>query len=261
MPIITLTTDLGLKDHYVGIVKGNIYKHCQDATIVDITHEIPPFNILQAAFTLKNSYQEFPEGSIHIVGVNPESSKESEHLVIKHEGHYFIGANNGIFPLMFESIPEEAYELTLGPSVETHTFPTKEVYTQAACHIAKGGTIEMLGRKVEDVIEKTLFRAVSMGDIIKGMVIHVDHYGNIITNIEETFFKAFGQNRDFSIEFRNGSYDITEISQAYSDVAEGEKLALFSSANLLEVSINQGNASKLLGLKNLDTIRVKFYDR
>lgn len=261
MPIITLTTDLGLKDHYVGIVKGNILKRHQEAIIVDITHEIPPFNILQAAFTLKNSYAEFPDGSIHIVGVNPESSHESEHLVVKHNGHYFIGGNNGIFPLMFEEQLTDAYELTLGPTVQSHTFPTKEIYAQAACHIAKGGTLEMLGRKTDSIIEKTLFRAVSMGDIIKGMVIHVDHYGNIITNIEETFFKAFGQNRDFSIEFRNGSYDITEISKAYSDVAEGEKLALFSSANLLEIGINQGNASKLLGLKNLDTVRVKFYDR
>ncbi len=261
MPIITLTTDLGLKDHYVGIVKGNILKHCPEATIIDISHEIPPFNILQAAFTLKNSYKEFPEGSVHIIGVNPESNSESEHLLVKQDEHYFIGSNNGIFPLMFDGVPDQVYELNINPTEESHTFPTKDLYTKAACHIVKGGTPEMIGRKSENINEKTLFRAVSIDNIIKGMVIHIDHYGNIITNIEETFFKAFGQNREFVIEFRNGNYDITEISKAYSDVAEGEKLALFSSAGLLEIAINQGNASKLLGLKNLDTIRVKFHDR
>lgn len=261
MAIITLTTDLGLKDHYVGAVKGSLLKGCPDATIVDISHEIAPFNILQAAFTIKNCYQDFPEGSIHIIGVDPDSNEEASHLVIKHQEHYFIGTNNGIFSLIFDEKPDAIYELNLSAQSISVSFPTKEIFCTAACHIANGGTLEMIGKKIDSIVEKSLFRAVSVGDILKGMVIHIDHYGNIITNIEEPFFKAFSQGRDFVIEFRNGNYDINHISKSYNDVAEGEKLALFSSSKLLEIAINQGNASKLLGIRNLDTIRIKFNDR
>lgn len=261
MAIVTLTTDLGIKDHYVGVVKGSLLKQCPTLTIIDISHEIPAFNILQAAFTLKNSYRDFPEGSIHIIGVNPENNAEASHLAVEHEGQYFIGSDNGIFSLIFDEKPQRIFELNLTPNPEALTFPTKEIFCKAACHIAKGGTLEMIGRPTNEILEKTLFRAVSVGDIIKGMVIHIDHYGNIITNIEETFFKAFGSNRDFIIEFRDGSYDINTISKSYSDVVEGEKLALFSSSGLLEIAINKGNASKLLGIKNLDSIRIMFHDR
>lgn len=261
MAIITLTTDLGIKDHYVGVVKGSILKQCPSVNIIDITHEITPFNILQAAFTLKSSFQDFPEGTIHIIGVNPENNSKVNHLVVEHEGHYFIGSDNGIFSLMFDEKPNRIFELNIVGNENALTFPTKEIFCQAACHIANGGTLELIGRPCNDILEKTLYRAVSVGDIIKGMVIHIDHYGNIITNVEETFFKAFGNNRDFVIEFRDGSYDINSISRSYSDVVEGEKLALFSSSNLLEIAINKGNASKLLGIKNLDSIRIMFHDR
>jgi S-adenosylmethionine hydrolase len=262
MGIITLTTDLGLKDHYVGVVKGNIYKLCPEANVVDITHQIPPYDILQAAFTLKNCFKDFPEGSIHIIGVNPEASEEANHLVVEFKGHYFIGADNGVFSLIFEE--EKAtniYELNIKSVDETFSFPTKDVFAKAACHLAKGGTLEMIGNKTDELLEKSLFRAVAVGNIIKGMVIHVDHYGNIITNVEETYFKAFGQGRDFTIEFRQGDYNINTLSKSYSDVPEGEKLALFSSSHLLEISMNRGNASKLLGLKESDIVRIEFYDR
>ncbi len=261
MAIITLTTDLGLKDHYVGVVKGSILKLCPTVSIVDISHEIPPFNILQAAFTLKNCFADFPEGTIHIIGVNPENDVDAKHLAVQYNGHYFIGADNGIFSLIFEDQPTKLMELNILSENRSNTFPTKDIFCKAACHLANGGTLEMIAKPLEALVEKAFFRAVSVENIIKGMVIHIDHYGNVITNIEAPFFKAFGRNRDFVIEFRNGNYDITKLSLSYTDVVEGEKLALFSSSGLLEIAINKGNASKLLGIKNLDTIRIKFDDR
>jgi S-adenosylmethionine hydrolase len=261
MPIITLTTDLGTKDHYVGILKGSILKLCPDATIVDITHEIPAYDILKAAFTLKNSFEEFPEGSIHIIGVNPDIKESSNHLAIFHKGHYFIGSDNGVFSLIFEEKPEKIMEINISIDPDAITFPTKDVFAKAACHLAKGGTLEMIGRPTEELVEKALFRAVSVGNIIKGMAIHIDHYGNIITNIDETYFKTFAQGREFTIEFRQGDYDISSISESYSEVPEGEKLALFSSSGLLEIALNKGNASKLLGIRESDLIRIEFYDR
>ena len=146
-------------------------------------------------------------------------------------------------------------------SPEDITFPTKDIFAKAACHLAKSGTIEMIGKTSNDLLEKSTFRAVSVGNIIKGMAIHVDHYGNIITNIDEAFFKTFGQGREFLIEFRHGDYDINSISKVYSEVPEGEKLALFSSSGNLEIAMNKGNASRLLGIRESDLIRIEFYDR
>jgi len=260
MPIITLTTDLGTNDHYVGVLKGSILSDCSDATIVDISHEIPPYDILKAAYTLKNSFKHFPNGTIHIIGVNPEISEKALSLAIFHKGQYFIGADNGVFSLIFEEQPEKIVEIDIMVNPESITFPTKDIFTKAACHLAKGGTLEMIGKVTTELNEKALFRAVSMGNIIKGMAIHIDHYGNIITNIDETFFKAFGQGRDFKIEFRRGDYDITSINKFYSKVPEGEKLALFSSTGMLEIAMNKGNASKLLGMKESDIVRIEFYD-
>ncbi len=261
MAIITLTTDLGTKDHYVGVLKGSILSQCPDATIVDISHEIPTYDILKAAFTLKNAFSDFPKGTIHIIGVNPEISEKAVSLVIEHEGQYFIGADNGVFSLIFEEKPIKMVEIEIMVNPDSITFPTKDIFTKAACHIAKGGTLEMIGKPTTEWNEKALFRAVSLENIIKGMAIHIDHYGNIITNIDYDFFTSFGQGRDFKIEFRRGDYDITAISKVYSDVAEGEKLALFSSIGLLEIAMNKGNASKLLGMKESDIVRIEFYDR
>lgn len=261
MAIITLTTDLGTKDHYVGVLKGAILSQCPDATIVDISHEIPTYDILKAAFTLKNAFADFPEGTIHILGVNPEISEKAVSLVIGHQGQYFVGADNGVFSLIFEEKPAKIIQVDIMVNPDALTFPTKDIFTKAACHIAKGGTLEMIGKPATEWNEKGLFRAVSLDNIIKGMVIHIDHYGNIITNIDYNFFHAFGQGRDFKIEFRRGDYDITNISKVYSDVPEGEKLAIFSSAGLLEIAMNKGNASKLLGMKESDIVRIEFYDR
>ena len=261
MAIITLTTDLGTKDHYVGVLKGSILSECPEVTIVDTSHEIPTYDILKAAYTLKNAFSDFPEGTIHIIGVNPEISEKAVSLVVVHKGQYFIGADNGIFSLIFEEKPKKMVEIGIMVNPDALTFPTKDIFTKAACHIIKGGTLEMIGKVTTEWNEKGLFRAVSLENIIKGMVIHVDHYGNVITNIDSDFFKTFGQGRDFKIEFRRGDYDITSISKVYSDVPEGEKLALFSSSGLLEIAMNKGNASKLLGMRESDIVRIEFYDR
>ncbi len=261
MAIITLTTDLGLKDHYVGVVKGSILRQCPEAQIIDISHLIPPYDIMEAAFTLKNAFMDFPEGSIHIIGVNPEIEVDSDHLMVLYKGHYFIGADNGVFSLILDEEADEIYELNISPTEEDLTFPTKDVFAKAACHIAKGGTPAMIGKELDEFKQRMPFQAVSQDNVIKGMVIHIDHYGNIITNVEETLFKAFGGARDFTIEFRRGQYDIKQISQAYSDLPEGEKLAIFGSSKLLEIAINKGNAAQLLGRKKADTIRIVFHDR
>lgn len=258
MPIITLTTDLGNQDYYVGSVKGAILSLYPEAKIVDITHEIPPFDLLKASFVIKNCFRDFPEGSIHIVGINPEANLETSHVVVKFQGHYFIGADNGIFSLITDQQPQKIIELNIPPETDMVTFPTKDIFVKAACHLAKGGTMEVIGREIEDFTKRELIRAVTEGKEIRGVAMYIDRYGNILTNIKEDLFKKFGKGKPFTIYFRRAEYNITEISDAYINVDEGEKLALFSSSGYLEIAINRGNASKLFGIKQGDTIRIEF---
>ena len=256
MTIITLTTDLGLRDYYLSTVKGTILSQCPDAIIVDISHDINKYDILQASFVLKNSYMSFPKGSVHIIGITPET--EARHLAVYINGHYFIGADNGIFSLMFDKEPDKIVELNIRQDAEFPTFPTKDIFVKAACHIAQGGTLEVIGRPRDGFLEKTHFRALIDGLVIKGSVIYIDSYENVITNITESQFHETGKSRAFMIYFKHSDYHIDKISKSYNEVPDGEKLALFSSSGYLEISINKGHASGLLGLKLTDTVRVEF---
>ncbi len=261
MAIITLTTDWGVKDYYVSAVKGAILSEYPEANIVDVSHLVPPFDILQASFILKNSFFNFPKGSVHLIGVNTLMEKDIRYLAVYSQGHYFIGADNGIFSLIFDSTPDKIIELNLPSNVYNITFPTKEILVKAACHMAKGGSIDLLGTEVNSYLERILLRAVVEGSVIRGSVIYIDSYKNVITNITQTLFEEIGKDRPFTVFFRKFEYNIDVISKSYTDVYEGEKVALFSSTGYLEIAINQGKASGLLGLDMGDTVRVEFYDR
>lgn len=263
MAIITLTTDMGTRDHYLAAVKGAIYTQFPEAVIVDISHAIAPFNNMQAAFVLRNAWREFPRGTIHIVGVNPEADRETAHLVVRHQGHFFIGADNGIFALLFDGKPEEIYELTLKLDTDLHTFPTKNIFVKAACHLGRGGTVEVLGRKVPTVREQINVRPVVMEDTIKGEVIYIDHYGNVITNITRSLFTNIVKHREFRISFGRPMHDIKQIHKTYSDVPLGERVAFFGDSGYLEIALNKGvtggggGAAQLLGLQVTDVVRLE----
>jgi len=252
MPVITLTSDWGKKDHYHGAVKGAILRQLPEAVIVDVSHDIPPFDLNQAAFIIRNFYTNFPDGSVHIIGINTEASIESPHTAVFHKGHYFIGADNGIFSLIFDEVPEKIVELDIIQDSDYFTFSTRDVFVKAAYHIVQGKPLEELGHKKEKVLVKMAFQPVISDDQIKGKVIYVDRYGNAFANITEHLFTSTIKNRKFAITFRSPTYRITQISKSYQDVHEGEMLALFSTSDFLEIAINRGDASSLLGLK-LDT--------
>ncbi|HSN50048.1 MAG TPA: SAM-dependent chlorinase/fluorinase [Bacteroidales bacterium] len=249
MPIITLTSDWGIKDHYVAAVKGSIYKLLPDACIVDISHDIPAFDLNQAAFIIRNFYHDFPEGSIHILGINTEASIETPHTIVFQDGHYFIGADNGIFSLIFDKTPEKIIEIDVIQDTDYFTFPTRDVFVKVACHIASGKPLEEMGRPKTSVVRKMSFQPVIDGNLIKGKVIYVDNYENVFTNITDSFLKCHLKGKKFAITFRSAGYRITSLSKSYKDVVEGEMLALISAYGHLEIAINQGKASSLLGLK------------
>lgn len=257
MPIITLTTDWGEKDHYLASVKGALLKQLQDITIVDISHEIAPFNIKEAAFILKNSFRYFPEGTIHIIGVNTVESDENPHVALKIEEQYFIGSDNGIYSLIFNEAPDKIVELDIIQDSDYYTFSTRDRFIKAALHLASGKPMEDLGPVRRKIMEQMLFQPVVEKDVIKGMVIYIDNYENVITNITKDLFEKEKKNRKFKIVFRGE--EINKISTSYSDVSVGEMLTLFGSNDHLEVAINQGNASGLLGLYIDDPVRVEFF--
>jgi len=245
MAIITLTTDFGLKDYYVGAVKGTIMNLAPQTQIIDITHDIATNDTLKAAYIVKNAYPDFPKNSIHIIGVASGSSPEMPYTVAYANGHYFIATDNGIFSLIFDTLPEKIVAINTGGN--SFIFPTKDVFAKAACFLANGGKIEDMGESRTTILQKSLLNAAATGDIIKGSVIHIDNNGNAITNISKNLFETYAKNRKFEIAF-SASYIIDKISLSYNDAPEGEILALFNSSGLLEIALRDGSANNYVGL-------------
>ena len=266
MPIITLTTDLGLKDHYVASVKGAILSQIPDINIVDITHNIDAFNISQTAYVIRNCYKDFPAGSIHILGVDAELSIDNSHLAVFAGGHYFIGTDNGTFPLLFDELKaEKIVQLNISQNTDSLTFPIKDVFVIAACHIARGGTLEIIGKEIAAFKEiKSELKPVTEhdintnNDIIKGAVVYIDTYGNATTNISKNLFEQVRKGRDFVILFGREDERISKLREKYKDANKGEKLAIFSVNGMLEIAQNKGRATDLLGLKIHDYVRIEF---
>lgn len=257
---------MGWRDYYVGVLKGAIYSQLPNAVVVDISHDIPAFDIAHAAFVLRNSYHHFPKGSVHVIGVNPDLDLHEGvmHVVVTYRGHYFIGADNGIFSLMFDGQPDDIYELDLSQSVDEMTFPTKDVFVPAACHLLRGGTPEVVGRRRDKLKTLSMFRPVVEPDAIRGSIIYIDSYGNAFTNITRQLFREVARGRNFKVVYGGSNSIIREISDAYNNVPEGERLALFGSEGYLEIAINRGaygaggSAASLLGLKINQAVRIEF---
>jgi S-adenosylmethionine hydrolase len=263
--IITLITDMGNKDYYVASIKGKIYSLLSSVNVVDISHEIKPFDIAHASYVLRNCYSEFPMGSVHIIGVNPESTDDIHHSIIKYNGHYFVGADNGFFSLLCGTeLPEKIVRIDQLDVSHNQSFPTKDIFVSVAVALASGTPMENLGTISDTIVRKQLFRPTAEETVIKGTVSYIDAYGNIITNITKELFDEICNGRTFSIYLTRAGYTITKIHKKYNEVPQGEKVALFSSTGTLEISINKGvegsggGANKLFGIKLNDTITIEF---
>lgn len=256
MSIITLTTDWGSKDFYAGAAKGVLLNEMPEANVVDISHQIPPYDIIQGAFVLKNCYHLYPKGTVHIVEVKAQTDKNIVHIAVEANEHFFIGADNGVFSLLLDVVPSKIVELNT--SNNHTTFPTRDIYAKAACHLARGGKLDILGQEHASLLERVFLRPVPEEHAIRGSVIYVDNYGNLITNITEELFNKIGKNRQFVIYLRRHTYQIDRLSWFYNEVPAGELLALFNAEGYLEIAINESRANSLLGLKETDIIRIEF---
>ena len=275
MSVITLTTDFGIKDHYVGSIKGALFNELQNVNIVDVSHNISPFNIVETAYIIENSYKNFPDGSIHIIGVDSEKTVEQSHLVIKLDNHFFICANNGIMSLLASKInPEKIIEINIHNDKIT-TFSVIDVFVKIAAHIYRGGSIDLVGNQIYELKELYNLNPIlnEKSNEISGNVIYVDNYDNVVTNISKKIFTEFGKSRPFEINARN--YIFKEIVGSYGSAIRfdikkenrkeiGKKIALFNKSNYLELSIYKSNpqtfggAASLFGLNYRDVITIKF---
>ncbi|MCB0397899.1 MAG: SAM-dependent chlorinase/fluorinase, partial [Flavobacteriales bacterium] len=219
-----------------------------------------PFDIFQASFVLKNAYPNFPKGTVHMAAVNAHPGGDTTYVALEYDGHYFIGTDNGLFSIVLDQPPSKVVELTINQDSDLMTFPEKDLFVKAACHLARGGTLEVLGRTYHNLMQRTVLQPVTESNLIKGSVIYIDVYGNVITNITANDFRQIGKGKAFNISFRRPGYDISELYQSYDEVPEGEKLALFGAAGYLEVAINKGHAANLLGLRVGEILRVDFFD-
>ena len=278
MAIITLTSDFGTKDYFVSSVKGAILKELADVTIVDISHFVNPYDLSEAAYIIRNSYEEFPEGTIHIIGVNALSTPLQKPICALINGHYFICADNGILSLICQkNEPEEIYEITAYPEGIDSLFPMKNCFVPVACHLARGGVPALLGNKRTEMKQLNELKPIYRDDkFIVGNVIYIDHFGNVVTNITREFFEEIAADRKYKILLRQKDFSITDINIIYDHYNEvvqdfskevqafGRTLCLFNAAEFLEVTLYKSNpvvsggANQLMGLKKGDTITIEF---
>lgn len=274
MSIITLTTDYGLKDHFVGSLKGKILSEYSEAKIIDISHDIDPFNTSEASYIVGASYLSFPKGTVHLIGVDIELNKENQHIAMQWNDHYFICADNGILSMLTQKIvPQKIVTINIHDRFPSE-YSDLDVFIKVACHLAKGGLLNVIGKEISAIKQITELQPViaADGNSIKGNVIYIDHFGNVVTNISKKQFLEIAKGRPYEIVMKPKS--IKTILPNYSAIAssekypiktyEGEKLAIFNEAGFLEIAIfrsnpsNVGSASSLLGLNYRDVITIQF---
>jgi S-adenosylmethionine hydrolase len=259
MAVITLTTDWQNEDFYSGAVKGTILAINPDAKITDISHKISLFNSAQAAFILKNSYPYFPDGSIHILDVNSEASANQDYIVFRFNRHFFIGCNNGSLGYIVEdNEPDELVHIDIKDPSQCKTFPALSVFAPVAAEISKTGSLISIGSPLSKMEKFAPLIPTISDTVISGSVIYIDSYRNVITNVSKDLFDKIGKGRPFEILVQSYHYRITKINQTYNETANGELLAIFNSAKLLEIAINHGNVADLLNLGLNSNIRIKF---
>lgn len=277
MPIVTLTTDFGMKAHFVGSVKGALLSEIPNVTIVDISHNISPFSVLEAAYVIQNAFDSFPKGTIHIIGVDSELNPENTHIAMSLNGHFFICANNGILSMICNDIkPDQLVEINIHQKT-VGSFPVLDVFVKVAAHLFRGGTLEVIGKPISNIkpIKNIMPFVGSENNQLIGHVIFIDRYDNVITNIKKSFFESIQRGRRFEISARNHKFSV--IYSQYSDIVDfsispnkrndiGRGLAVFNASGFLEIAMYKSNkstvggASSLMGLEMMDSVTVTFFN-
>lgn len=247
MGIITLTSDIGLQDYMVGAVKGLLHQACPEHSVIDISHDIPPFNFPQAAYLCRSAIPWFPPDTCHFILVNL-FDRNAPFLLCRHGGQYFICADNGLITMILGQKPEEAVKLDFDRQ-GIDMMGIIKGFSETVLAMSYGTPLGEIGLPVDEITERNPLLPIVHEDFIEGQVIYIDRFENVIVNITRSQFESCRKGRSFKIFVMRDDF-INHLSAGYSDVPEGRKLALFNSAGYLEIAINKGNAAGLFGLQS-----------
>jgi len=259
MAIITLTSDLGNKSHYPAIIKGVILSIIPSVTLVDVTHNVSSFDIVEAAYIVKHMYGAFPSGTVHIVAVDPDSHEQQQAIVVEHTGHVFVGPDNGILRLICDNgsgkgiyIPNDHNLIQVE---HAHSFRAASTFAPIAAYLAGGGKLSKLG-PFRDIRDLRWGEPSMSGNCLRGKIIYIDKFGNAVTNIKRDDFMELKNGRRFEIYIRN--VRLRRIVNTYADVSKADALAIFGESKHLEIAMREASAAELLGLKINDMITIEF---
>ena len=274
MSVITFTSDYGLVDHRVASVKGAVLTLKEDVTIIDVTHQIQAYNLLQTAYIVRNAYGYFPKGTVHIISVDSFYNKNRKCILYKADDHYFIAADNGLLSLIFYDIkPEEVYEITLNNRFDDEVnFTSTDIFAPVAVHLQNGGLPEVIGRKFKTPKQLSFPRAVfnESEKMLIGEIMYIDNFGNVVSNIsKKNFDKSCVGFNSYIVKFRNLA--LSRVHDQYTDLVHdwtkeqefhGKAAAVFNDVGLLELTIYKGNsesgAKTLFGLQVGESIFIEF---
>lgn len=252
-PVITLTTDFGEADYYVGAMKGVILDVCPETEIIDLCHNVMAYDILDAAFTIAQSYQWFPLRTVHVVVVDPGVGTQRRPLLVSGDRHFFVGPDNGVFSFLYP-LQEKltVYHITgehYFHQPVSNTFHARDVFASVAAWVAKGVEARQFGEEIEDYVKLAIPKAQAVNEKSwKGIVLKVDRFGNVITNIAAADCPALFAEPTPPFKLTAGGKEISKLVPNYSEGGQGEIFALLGSSGYLEIATNRGGASKLLGL-------------
>lgn len=253
MSIITLTTDLGVSDYYVGKLKGYLLAKIPSAQLVDISHAVTSHDISTAAYFVNSAKEAFPSKTIHVISVYTIYSSESRLLIYEQNDSFYIAPDNGVLSLIFPQMNDAQVRVIKPNNPQDSLFET----IAHSCACISNGLIEECSDLATRYTERLSVQPVTGKDEIRGTIIHVDHMENVITNISKEVFEKYRAGRNYEIYFKHND-PITQISQSYADVPVGEIVCLFNDGDMLEIAINMGKASSLHGLHLNETIQINF---
>ncbi|MDW8104842.1 MAG: SAM-dependent chlorinase/fluorinase [Armatimonadota bacterium] len=259
--VVTLLTDFGLEDTYVGVMRGVIASLCPEAIVIDLTHQVPPQDIATGAFLLDISVDYFPEGAIHVAVVDPGVGTARKPVALRTSRAFFVGPDNGIFTLVLQRwkllqavcLDNPRYHL----SEVSATFHGRDIFAPVAAHLARGTPLEELGSPITRLQRLPLPRIRVDWQGIRATIVHIDRFGNAITNLTRADYETW-RNR-WGVEepvVEVAAKTQVEICRTYADVPRGQPLALFGSSGRLEVAVNGGNAAQTFLLRRGDTVKV-----
>lgn len=248
--VITLTTDFGLRDYYVSAMKAVMLGIAPEARLIDVSHDIPSQDIMAGSWVLKNSAMLFPSNTVHTVVIDPGVGTERHPIALQVEDQYFVGPDNGIFSLLTSDIDYTAVRLTKQEYLRdspSNTFHGRDIFAPAAAHLSRGVPLEELGEPLDELVSYRWMQPIADKDGVQGTIIHIDKFGNLITNIPEALIKEMVESKKVKIYV--GNVILNDISNTFGAVAEGEPVAYIGSAGMLEVGINKGDAEEMLGVQ------------